>query len=284
MDLTPEMRAVLAWHPHFDVWATVLLLTIGYAYAIRRIGPLQVDPGEAVVTRRQVWQWFTGVGALWLVSDWPFHDLAEGSMFSAHMVEHLVIAFVTAPLLLMATPTWLARMLVVDTRLLGLVRWVSKPLRAFVLFSLVFVGLHWPVIVEGMVTNPLIHFAVHFAMFLTALAMWMPVLSPLPEVRKLPRPLQMLYLMGHSVLPILPASFLTFGRSVIYPIYDTFPRLFGWSALEDQTISGIIMKLAGSFTLWIVIAVIWFRWSAEQQEEERRERLELAETGPESFA
>ncbi len=268
--MTPELREVLTWHPHPDVWMTVVLLAAGYAYAVRRIGPLKVM-GEPVVTRRQMWQWYTGVAALWLVSDWPFHDLAEGSMFSAHMVEHLVIAFVTAPLLLMGTPRWLAELVVVETRLLGFIRWVSRPLRAFVLFNVVFVGLHWPVIVEAMVTSAPWHFAVHVAMFLSGLAMWMPVLSPLPEVPTLSRPMQMLYLMGHSVLPIVPAAFLTFGSSVIYPIYDTFPRLFGWTALEDQTIAGIIMKLAGSFTLWGVIATIWFRWSAEQAAEDRQQ-------------
>ena len=264
---------MLTWHPHPDVWMTVILLTFGYAYAIRRLGPLRAGPGETVVTRRQIWQWYVGVGALWLVSDWPFHDLAEGSMFAAHMIEHLVIAFVTAPLLIMGTPRWLARMLVIDTRLLPLVRWVSKPVVAFFLFNFVFVGLHWPVVVEAMVTDPLSHFAVHLAMFLTGLAMWMPVLAPLPEVKKLPRPLQMVYLMGHSVLPIIPAAFLTFSSTAIYPIYETFPRFFGWTAVEDQTIAGIIMKLAGTFTLWGIIAVIWFRWSAEQTEIERLERL-----------
>jgi len=110
-------------------------------------------------------------------------------------------------------------------------------------------------------------------MFLTGLAMWMPVLAPLPEVEKLPRPMQMVYLMGHSVLPIVPAAFLTFSATTIYPIYETFPRFFGWTAVEDQTIAGIIMKLAGTFTLWGVITVIWFRWSAEQAEIERLERL-----------
>ena len=227
MLLTPEMRAVLEWHPHPDVWMTVLLLTFGYLYAIRRIGPHKVGPGASVVTNRQVWQWYIGVAALWVVSDWPFHDIAEESMFAAHMVEHLVIAFATAPFLLMGTPEWLARMLVVETKILPVVRWVSKPIVAFILFNFVFVGLHWPVIVEGMVTNPFTHFAVHLAMFLTGLAMWMPVLSPLPEVRKLGRPMQMLYLMGHSVLPIVPASFLTFASAPVYDVYTELPRLWG---------------------------------------------------------
>jgi len=272
MQLDPAMREVLTWHPHVDVWVTVLLLAGGYLYAIRRIGPFKVGEGQEVVTRRQVWQWYIGVAALWFVSDWPFHDLAEESMFAAHMVEHMVIAFVTAPLLLLGTPKWLAQMLVVETGALPFVRWVSKPVPAFALFNFVFIGLHWPVIVTGMVTNSFAHFAVHLAMFLTGLAMWMPIISPLPEVRRISRPMQMLYLMAHSIIPIVPASFLTFGQSVIYPIYDTFPRLFEWSAIEDQTIAGVIMKLVGGFTLWGIIAAIWFKWTDEQAEWDAIER------------
>jgi putative membrane protein len=267
------MGDVLAWHPHPDVWFTVGFLVFGYAYAIRRIGPNAVDPGESVVRRRQVVFWYLGVAALWIVSDYPFHDIAEGSLFSFHMVEHLVIALVVAPLLLLGTPAWLARLLVEDTPWEGFVRAITRPVPAFLMFNVIFVGLHWPVIVEGMVTNPLAHFAVHLAMFLSALIMWVPILSPIPDVLPtLTRPMQMLYLMGHSILPIVPASFLTFGETAIYPVYETFARPFGWTAVEDQTMAGLIMKIGAGFLLWAIIATIWFRWWEEQRSEELEER------------
>lgn len=267
------MSEVLVWHPHPDVWLTVAFLVVGYAYAIRRIGPNAVAPGERVVRPRQVVFWYLGVLALEAVSDYPFHDIAEASSFSFHMVEHLVIALVVAPLLLLGTPSWLARLLVEGTPWEGLVRAITRPVPAFVIFNVVFVGLHWPVIIEAMVTNPVAHFAVHFTMFASAMIMWVPILSPIPDVLPtLSRPMQMLYLMGHSILPIVPASFLTFGQSVIYPVYEPFPRPFGWTAVEDQTIAGLIMKIGGGFLLWAVIATIWFRWWEEQQVVEREER------------
>jgi putative membrane protein len=267
------MTDVLAWHPHPDVWFTVGFLALGYAYAIRRIGPKAVLPGQTVVRTRQVVLWYLGVASLWAVSDYPFHDLAEGSLFSLHMVEHLVIAFAVAPLLLLGTPSWLARLFVEDTPWEGFVRAITRPVPAFVVFNVVFVGLHWPVIIEGMVTNPVVHFAVHLAMFLSALVMWMPILSPIPDVLPtLSRPMQMLYLVGHSILPIVPASFLTFGETAIYPVYEAFPRPFGWTAVEDQTMAGLIMKIGAGFLLWAIIATIWFRWWEEQQAVEAEER------------
>jgi putative membrane protein len=75
----------------------------------------------------------------------------------------------------------------------------------------------------------------------------------------------MIYLFLQSLVPTIPASFLTFGRSPLYPVYETFPRIWGLSALNDQLMAGLIMKLIGGFILWGVIAAIFFRWAAREQ-------------------
>ena len=49
---------------------------------------------------------------LWLASDWPVHDIAEEYLYSAHMIQHLLLTFVVPPLFLLATPEWLARLVV----------------------------------------------------------------------------------------------------------------------------------------------------------------------------
>ena len=67
--------------------------------------------------------------------------------------------------------------------------------------------------------------------------------------------------------PTIPASFLTFGHSMLYPIYATFPRIWGISALDDQLIAGLIMKLVGGAILWGFIITIWFRWYARDARE-----------------
>ena len=55
----------------------------------------------------------------------------------------------------------------------------------------------------------------------------------------------MLYLFLQSLAPTIPASFLTFGDHLLYPVYGTFPRIWGIGALTDQLIAGLIMKLVG---------------------------------------
>jgi len=75
----------------------------------------------------------------------------------------------------------------------------------------------------------------------------------------------MFYLFLQTVVPTIPASFLTFGKKPLYPIYETFPRLWDISALGDQLFAGLLMKVGAGFFLWIVIAVIFFRWYSHEE-------------------
>jgi putative membrane protein len=97
--------------------------------------------------------------------------------------------------------------------------------------------------------------------------MWWPVLSPLPELPALSPPSQMLYLFVQSLAPTIPASFLTFGTEPLYPVYATFPRIWGVDALTDQLVAGLVMKLVGGAILWVVIAVVFFRWAQQERTE-----------------
>ena len=118
---------------------------------------------------------------------------------------------------------------------------------------------------EASVGSEAIHLALHVAIVASGLVMWWPVMSPLPEMPSLSPPGQMLYLFLQSLAPTIPASFLTFGHAPLYDVYATFPRIWGMSALTDQLIAGLIMKLVGGLLLWGVIAVIFFRWFEQEQ-------------------
>jgi putative membrane protein len=95
--------------------------------------------------------------------------------------------------------------------------------------------------------------------------MWWPVLSPLPELPALPAPGKMLYLFVQSLAPTIPASFLTFGTHPLYPVYATFPRIWGIGPLTDQLIAGLLMKIGGGLILWGVLGGVFFRWFAQEQ-------------------
>jgi putative membrane protein len=114
--------------------------------------------------------------------------------------------------------------------------------------------------------------------------MWLVIVSPLEEVPRASPPVKMLYLFLQTILPTVPASFLTFGSKPLYSFYETVPRLYGWSALSDQQVAGLVMKLVGGFYLYTIIAVVFFRWYADEERKETEARptpteaLDLPET------
>ena len=263
------------WHAHLDTWALFSLIILGYVVALRRErarraegakdGVAEDGVGEPVATRGQMWAFGLGMGIMWLVSDWPAHDLAEGYLYSVHMAQHLTLTLIVAPLLLLGTPGWLARRLLSPPGLLKIVRTFARPVPALFQANLVLVLSHWPAVVEATLLHHYLHFVAHTVLMVSGVLMWLPVVSPLREIPRLRPPLQMLYLFLQTVVPTIPASFLTFGKKPLYPIYETFPRLWDISALNDQLFAGLIMKVGGGFYLWIVIAVIFFRWYAHEE-------------------
>lgn len=261
-----------AWHPHFDVWLLVATLAGGYWYALRRLGPRHVPAGQTTATRTQVASYALGVFTVWLSADWPVHDLAERFLYSMHMTQHMLMTLVAPPLLLLGTPGWLARLVLSPGWLYRVALRVTRPVPALLVFNGLIVITHWPAFVDFTLRAEIFHFLAHAAIFTSALVMWAPVLAPLPEIRRLSPPGQMLYLFLQSIVPTVPASFMVFTDKPIYRFYETVPRLWGLSATEDQRIGGLLMKIAGGFLLWAVIGVIFFRWHAQEEASDRQAR------------
>jgi putative membrane protein len=258
------------WHPHFDVWGVIAGVALLWTGAVRRERRRRGSLGNAepVVTRFQLACFVGALGGMWLASDWPVHDLAEAYLYSVHMAQHLLFTLVVALLLVAATPAWLAYDVLGRGRRLAVVRSLSRPVTGLVQFNLVLVLSHWPVVVEATVRHHPLHFLAHAVLLGSAVLMWMPVASPIPEIPRLRPPTQMLYLFLQTIVPTVPASFLTFNSRPLYKIYATFPRLWGVSALSDQQVAGLIMKIVGGMYLWAAIGVIFFRWYADEQRQD----------------
>ncbi len=261
-----------AWHPHPDVWLLIVALLGGYFWALRRLGPRHSAPGQKAATALQKACWLSGVATVWVGADWPVHDLSERFLYSVHMTQHMLFTLVAPPLLLLGTPAWLAREVLRPPALYNAVRRLARPFPALVLFNGLVVVTHWPTFVDATLNSELLHFATHSALFISALLMWAPITAPLAELRPLAPPAQMLYLFLQSIVPTVPASFLVFADKPIYRFYEHVPRLWGLSAGEDQRIAGLLMKLGGGFLLWLIIAVLFFKWHAAEEENDRQAR------------
>lgn len=246
---------------HVEVWVLVAFLVGSYTYLVRVIGPSAVRAGEAPVTRRNVWAFVAAMAILWSASDWPLHDIGERYLYSAHMLQHMMLSFFLPPLALLATPEWLLRTLIGNGRTYRVVRWLCHPVVAGVLFNVSVMVSHVPGIVNASITSssPLLHYSVHVMVVATALLMWMPVCGPIPEFR-IGAGAKMIYLFLQSIVPTVPAGWLTFADSAVYrPYGEQAVRVWGLSVEVDQQLAGAIMKTGGSIFLWTIIVTMWFK-------------------------
>jgi putative membrane protein len=260
------------WVPHPEVWVLVGGVVALYVYAVRVIGPKVVPAGTPVVTRGQK-RWFVfGILLLWLAADWPVHDIGEEYLYFVHMAQHTVLTIVMPPVLLLATPEWLARLVLGTGRADRWVRKLARPVRAALIFNAFALAIHWQYIVNTASANGLFHYGVHTAIVTSAFLLWLPVCGPLPELRMSP-PAQMIYLFVTSLVPTVPGAWLVFAEGAVYKAYDIPNRLFGISVTTDQQVAGVIMKLGAGTYLWVLITLIFFRWSAANQEADRQAAL-----------
>jgi putative membrane protein len=286
-----------AFHTHPDTWFVVVAAGFAYWYAIRRIGPRVLGDRSGgrsegrsegwsrgwsegrsggwqggrlggrltVATRRQILCFYAGLLVIEVSGDWPLHDLAENYLYSAHMLQHLLVSLIAPPLLLLGMPAWLVRRMLRRPWAGGTVRVMARPLVAGLTFNAVIAISHAPFWVNGTLEHHYLHFWAHLLLFLSAMLMWFPVINRLEEFPSLSGTGRMIYLFVMSIVPNVPAAFLLLATGVVYKFYATVPHPFaGLNAVNDQQLAGAIMKVGGTTYLWALITVMFFRWVASQ--------------------
>jgi len=248
------------------------------------IGPLRHRfPGSRPATRGQVASFSIAWGSIFLSLQGPLHELSDFFLFSAHMVQHLILILVMPPLLLMGIPDWMLRP-AIRVKAIGIVaRALTIPLIAFALNNVIFLAWHFPGPYDLMMRNHNVHVGMHLTIMITGVIMWWPVMSPLPEMPRIAAPLQMIYLFLVGIPMMVSAALITFSGTALYSWYVEAPRVFAeLSALEDQRLGGVIMWVPGGLVIWIAITAVYFRWThREVREDEERMNLRpsLTRTG-----
>jgi len=199
-----------------------------------------------------------GAVLLWMASDWPVHDISEEYLYSMHMFQHMLYSYFMPPLMLIATPLWLYDLIFSGDRARKVVNFMTKPVVAGLLFNCVIMVTHIPQMVNRSVSNGPLHYSLHVLVVTSALLMWSPICGP-DRSRHLGYGGKMIYLFLMSVVPTVPAAWLTFADGAVYKHYDIAVRVWGLSVTTDQQLAGAIMKTGGSIYLWTIVVVIFFR-------------------------
>jgi len=256
--------------PYLGVWLLCGLIIAGFVGAIRSY---RRRHPEYRLGRRKAWQFAGGIIALWIASDWPVGTLGGAYLSSVHMLQYLIYTLAAAPLLMLATPEWMARAVLERLRLGAVWKTLSRPLWAALITNALLIATHSPFTVDLLRASQLGSFALDMIWLLSGLLLWSPVIDPIPEYRARTAAIKIVYLFAAAALiPMIPGGFMAFAAHPLYSTYELAPRA-GLSALHDQQLAGVLMKIGNVPIIWSVMGVIWFRWyEAERTATPRRRR------------
>ena len=264
------------WHGHPDVLIGLGALQGAYLLGV---GPLRerYDLADRVEPR-QIATFTAGVMVIFLSLLSPLHILSDDYLFSAHMLQHVLLTLVAPPLLILGTPDWLLRRLMRPDIVFILVRRATHPVFAFMSFTVVFSIWHMPALYNLSVTNHGIHIGEHLLFIAAAVLMWWPICSTMPELPRLTYPLQMGYLFLLSIAQIIVFAPITFARNPIYEWYVLAPEIWSLDAVTDQQIGAIIMKVGGGILFIVLIIAAFFRWYNDDKNEQLANRPSASAT------
>jgi cytochrome c oxidase assembly factor CtaG len=256
---------VSAWNWEPTVLLGCAVLSLGYL-AIARFH----------LTRKTlVYQ--VGVMVLFLALESPIDVLGEEYLFSAHMLQHLLLILIIPPLLLLGIPgEWFERLL--DWKPADILeRLLGRPAIALILAVVALYLWHIPALYDAAVENEAIHSLEHLIFLVGATIFWWPVINPIKERRRISGLGTMLYIFVGAVANTVLGIILTFAPAVLYRVYLFPADSFGilamirtvWSLdpLADQQLGGLLMWIPGGLFYLSAILVVFARWFSEPEED-----------------
>ncbi len=258
------LLASWSWRPE----VLLVLVTLGSAYAsgwwrLRAAGYPRLARGWRLVL------YLTGLAVLGVALLSPIARLAH-SLLTAHMIQHLLLIMVAAPLLLLGNPLpaclWgLPRR---ARRAVGRLLTRSAPFRkglwavtlmpvAWLLFVVTLWLWHLPAAYQAALRDDFIHDLEHVTLFGTAVFFWWPIIEPAPRLHeRFPRGFAILYLVAATGQNTLLGAVIALPERVLYPYYAGSPGPFGLSPLDDQAMAGGIMWASGHMYLVPILLVV----------------------------
>lgn len=244
------------WHP--EIAAAVLILQAAYLLLI--FGPWrQRLPGSGFVPTWRIVLMLLSLDVVYLAEGTPLHVMSEVYLFSAHMVQHVLLTMVFPPLFLLGLPEWTVRPLLRYAAVEKPLKLLTNPIIALFAFNLIYSIYHMPLLYQSALHHHWLHVLEHALLVPSALLMWWPICGPVPlgtlsEVGKMP------YIFCISLAQIITFVLITFADSVLYPFYAMAPRIWGIGVIADQQWAGIVMKLGGLIVFTTAILTVFSKW------------------------
>jgi cytochrome c oxidase assembly factor CtaG len=208
----------------------------------------------------------------------PIDRLGEDYLFSAHMVQHILIGDLAPLLLLLALSRVIMRPATrritgIERRLGGLVH----PATFIVVWLIGIYFWHIPAMYNGALEHPVVHALEHATFFAAGTLLWWPLIQPVPMRRKLEGTMGLAYIFAAKMTLGVLGLYLTWSTAVAFDYYNHVPRIWNLTAIQDQNVGGAIMMVEQALVLLAVFFLLFVKMLTQSEEaEQRRERLEDA--------
>ncbi|MCC6382999.1 MAG: cytochrome c oxidase assembly protein [Dehalococcoidia bacterium] len=261
-----------------------LVLLVGTVYAVGLSRPWRrFGVGHGI----PIWRAAAFAGGLATIATGllpPLEPMAEGQ-FSIHMVQHMLLIVVAAPLLVLgrpgaamvrATPRGTRRWLVGVARRFSLIRgWraLSRPVTAWALHLVALWAWHLPLLYEAGTEHEAAHFLEHLTLLGSAALLWHAILA---GRRPSAYGVSVLVVFATATQMNILSALLTFSHS---PWYDLPPPRWGLTPLEDQQLAGLIMWIPGEVLYLSAAAALFALWLRATEREATRAEALAVESG-----
>jgi cytochrome c oxidase assembly factor CtaG len=264
----------------------ILSAVLWWRWAVRRVNA--AHPANPVPRRRTVA--FLGGTAAIAFALMSGIDRYDTTLFSVHMVQHILLTLVAAPLIALSAPITLTlrvassgtrRRWILPLLHSRLMRVLSFPVVAWLIFAAAMWATHFSPLFDAALEDPFVHDLEHGIYLVTALLFWWPAVALDPAPWRMTHPIRALYTFLQMTQNTFLSVVLLNVQTVLYPHYATLVRSWGPSPLVDQQIAAGIMWIAGDLIFLTAIMAIIVGWSrAEGRDAARADRqaaVELAE-------
>ena len=254
------------------VWLPAITALLLWRAGVRRVDRLHPD---ARVQRRRTVSFVAGVAVIMVALDSGIARY-DTTLFSVHMVQHMLLTLVAPPLLLWAGPiTLLLRAASHEVRMRWIlpvlharaVRALAFPVVSWVLFASVMWGTHFSPLFDLSLENPAVHILEHALFLAVALLFWWPIAGSDPAPWRMPPVAKVLYAFLQMPQNTFLAVAVYMATTPLYPHYVTTVRSWGPTPLEDQALAGGLMWVGGDFAFLIAVILLVRVW---MNDEERR--------------
>ena len=251
--------AKVTWPFDPSVYVGLVVLFFGHAWLAR---------GAADAERKHTLYLLAGLFTVWLALETPIDTISDYYLDSVHMLQHVLLAFVAPPLMLLGLSAAMAGSLL---RVPGL-RAITEPIPAQLIAAVVMIAWHIPTLYDATLANESLHILEHVMFIGSGLVLYWPIVQATSAHARweMSAGAKLVYMLLATLPQDGVALVLIFSRVPFYDFYTHAPRLLeGFTALIDQTIAGAVLMIFGKVTLGIAAGVVFFRWFGAEHRADR---------------